>query len=176
MRNFETETYIFLGPRETVAPDSWYCLAKDMKFRSNSEPEPSKQPKRSSSKCDILIVEDERLIAETLKEQLEENDYRVVGIVDSAEQAIDLVRKTMTDLVIIDIRLKGSVDGIQTALILHQTVKKLPIIFLTAHPADQFPHLALLDKSLFVYLTKPYSDTDLLTAIRTLKSKTDISG
>jgi CheY-like chemotaxis protein len=118
------------------------------------------------TKYKILIVEDERLIAETLKEQLEENGHTVTGIADSADRAIDLVHHTNPDLLIIDIRLKGAIDGIQTALILHKTIKTLPLIFLTAHSAEHFPHLALLDSSLFTFLTKPYLEADLMDAIQ----------
>src|SRR5262245_31082864 len=117
-------------------------------------------------KCKILIVEDERLIAETIKEQLEESGHSVTGIADSADQAIDLVHSTNPNLLIIDIRLKGAIDGIQTALILHQTIKTLPVVFLTAHSAKQFPHLCLLDSSLFTFLKKPYLEVDLLDAIQ----------
>jgi CheY-like chemotaxis protein len=124
----------------------------------------------SMIKCNILIVEDERLIAETLKEQLEESGHTITGIADSADRAIDLVHQTNPNLLIIDIRLKGAIDGIQTALLLHKTIKTLPVIFLTAHSAKHFPHLKLLDSSLFAFLRKPYLESDLLDAIERFRS------
>ena len=153
-----------------------YCLAAyKVNLPISREAHSQKHTKNKFIKGKILIVEDERLICESLKEQLEENGHTVIGIADSADQAIDLVHKTAADLMIVDIRLRGAIDGIQTALILHKTIKKLPIIFLTAHSADQFPHLRLIDPSLYLYLTKPFLDEDLLAAVQTLLSKIDAS-
>lgn len=153
-----------------------YCIAADKaNLPISTEAKSQKLTKNKFVKYKILIVEDERLICESLKEQLEENGHTVIGIADSADQAIDLVHKTKSDLLIVDIRLKGAIDGIQTALILHKTIKKLPIIFLTAHSADQFPHLALIDPSLYLYLTKPFLEADLLAAVQTLLNKGDTS-
>lgn len=153
-----------------------YCLAVNKtKIPISTDAEAQKHTKNKFVKCNILIVEDERLICESLKEQLEENGHTVIGMADSGEQAIDLVRKTAPDLLIIDIRLNGAIDGIQTALILHKTIKKLPILFLTAHSAGQFPHLALIDPSLYLYLTKPFLEKDLLAAVQTLLNRVHTS-
>jgi DNA-binding response OmpR family regulator len=155
--------------------DAAYFVSND-KTRSDARTN-SKFKARSpqtGSKCEILIVEDERLIAETLKETLVENGHIVVDIKASAEDTIGFFQKNSADLLIIDIRLKGAIDGIQIALILHQTIKKVPIIFLTAFAAEHFPHLAALDSSLFVYMTKPYVDADLLAAIQKLAGQSDL--
>jgi DNA-binding response OmpR family regulator len=159
-----------------IDPGGRYCLAAyKVNLPISREANSQNATKNKFIKGKILIVEDERLICESLKEQLEENGHTVMGIADSADEAIDFVHKTAADLMIVDIRLRGAIDGIQTALILHKTIKKLPIIFLTAHSADQFPHLALIDPSLYLYLTKPFLDADLMAAVQTLLSKTDAS-
>jgi DNA-binding response OmpR family regulator len=113
----------------------------------------------------IAIVEDERLVAENLKEILEENNYKVVAMAASGKEAVEAIVSANPDLVLMDIRLKGDIDGIQTAIILQQAWKeRFPIIFLTAHSQKQFPHLSSIN-SAFLYLTKPYSQQQLLSAI-----------
>lgn len=149
--------------------DTWHFIENDKTGVSDvPKPEFRARASEAARKCQILIVEDERLIAETLKEILEEHGHSIVGIKASAEETIDLFHTVNPDLLIIDIRLKGAIDGIQTALIVHQTIKKVPIIFLTAFSKEHFPHLATLDPSLFVYLTKPYTEADLLAAVQKL--------
>ncbi|WP_054699505.1 response regulator [Desulfosarcina cetonica] len=67
------------------------------------------------TETNILIVEDERIIAEDLKDILLELGYGVCGSVSSGEAAVDLAEKTETDLVLMDIKLDGAMDGIDTA-------------------------------------------------------------
>ncbi|MDH5598648.1 MAG: response regulator, partial [Cyclobacteriaceae bacterium] len=81
---------------------------------------------------EILIVEDEALIALSLKEQIEGFGYLVSDIVDTGESVIDSVIREKPDLILMDINLKGSMDGIEAA----STVTKkfdIPIIFLTSY-------------------------------------------
>jgi len=63
----------------------------------------------------ILIVEDESIVAEDIKSILEEFGYSVIGIADSGEEAIPKVAEKKPNLVLMDIRLKGNMDGVQTA-------------------------------------------------------------
>jgi CheY-like chemotaxis protein len=169
---FEPEIMLFADSVTPFCIDAWYFVENAKTRQSDATNSELKAPgAQAARKCEILIVEDERLIAETLKEIVEEHGHTVVGIKASAEETIDLFHAASPDLLIIDIRLKGAIDGIQTALILHQTIKKVPIIFLTAYSKDHFPHLASLDPSLFVYLTKPYTDVDLLAAIQKLSGQ-----
>jgi DNA-binding response OmpR family regulator len=142
-------------------------------MREGSKPNSENQLNHQAVGSRILIAEDERLIAVTLKDMLEDNGHIVTEIVDTAEDALESVRTKSTDILILDIRLSGSVDGIQAAILLHEKIKKIPILFLTAHSADQYPHLALLDHSLFIYLTKPYGNIELLSAIRKLQDKVE---
>jgi DNA-binding response OmpR family regulator len=68
-----------------------------------------------------------------------------------------------------DVRIHGQLDGIQTAMIIHQTLSEKPrILFLSAHPREQFPHLNALEPATFAYLEKPYSPQDLFAAIQKL--------
>ena len=113
----------------------------------------------------ILIVEDEMLVAENLKETLAEEGFNVIGIMTSGEETIQSFWDTDPDLVLMDIRLAGTLDGIQTAVILHSTMKPVPIIFLTAHAEDHFPHLSAVDRNRFIYLTKPCETMELSRAV-----------
>lgn len=116
----------------------------------------------------ILIVEDERLIAEDLKEVLESSGHHVVGIFSSGEEVLQNINDINPDVILMDIRLKGILDGIQTAITIHNTIKPIPIVFLTAHSRNQYPHLSSLPPSSFIYLTKPYQNETLLRGIKRL--------
>jgi DNA-binding response OmpR family regulator len=79
-----------------------------------------------------LIVEDEALIAEELRERLSELGFSVIGAVDSADEGIEIATRECPDLVLMDIRLKGRKDGVQAALEIRQEVD-VSIVYLTAH-------------------------------------------
>jgi CheY-like chemotaxis protein len=118
----------------------------------------------------ILIVEDGRLIAEDLKEVVESAGHLVVGIFSSGEEVLQTITSLNPDLILMDIRLKGSLDGIQTAITIHNTIKAIPLVFLTAHSRNQYPHLNSLPSSSFVYMTKPFQIETLLRGIKRLLS------
>jgi CheY-like chemotaxis protein len=83
----------------------------------------------------ILIVEDERLIALDLQRRLTQLGYTVVGSVASGPQAIMAAYQLQPDLVLMDIRLQGEMDGIEAALHLRMD-RQIPIIYLTAYVDD----------------------------------------
>lgn len=68
----------------------------------------------------ILIVEDEAIVAEDLSRKLERLDYEVSGMAGSGEEAVALARARRPDLVLMDIRLEGRMDGVEAAQIIHQ--------------------------------------------------------
>lgn len=136
-----------------------------------------KQPGKSNSLADeakvgsrILLVEDELLIAESMKEVIEDAGYKVVGIFPAAEDAILHIDELNPDLIVMDVRLRGSLDGIQAARIIQQTIKAIPILFLTAHTKLQFPHLDYLNPNSYRYLNKPYAPADVIDCIKKLLS------
>ena len=116
----------------------------------------------------ILIAEDERLVAEDLKEVLENAGHVVVGIFSSGEEVLQRFNEADPDLILMDIRLKGSLDGIQTAITIHNSMKVIPIIFVTAHAREQYPELNSLQSSSFMYVTKPFRNEILLKSIQKL--------
>jgi two-component system, LytTR family, response regulator LytT len=111
----------------------------------------------------ILIVEDEFIIAEDIKNQFHKIGYRVAGMAKSYNKAIDLLNNELPDLVLIDIKLKGIKDGIDLA----HTIKELyhlPIVFLTSF-ADKMTVNRVKKVSPEGYLVKPFERDDLYTAI-----------
>jgi DNA-binding response OmpR family regulator len=80
----------------------------------------------------VLIVEDESLIAEELRDRLSRLGFSVIATVDSAEEGIALATQNRPDLILMDIRLKGEKDGVQAANEIRQQVD-VPIVYLTAY-------------------------------------------
>lgn len=111
----------------------------------------------------LLIVEDEALVADDLEQRLSRLGYDVVGLADNGEQALRLAGEFKPDLVLSDIQIKGSRDGIQVAnqLALEQGI---PVVFLTAH-ADEATFQQAKAAGPYGYILKPYGDGDLRTAI-----------
>ena len=85
-----------------------------------------------SLKAKILIVEDEILIADTIRGYLEDKDYEVVGIAISYDEAIDLIEKEVPDLVLLDIRINGEKTGIAVGKYLNERTIKIPHIYLSS--------------------------------------------
>lgn len=110
-------------------------------------------------KVKILIVEDENILALGLKKKLENLDYIVTGIASSSTETIDEVRKTMPDLILMDIVIKGDMDGIETAAELNKTLS-IPIIYLTAYADDEILRRAATTEP-YGYILKPYKEKEL---------------
>ena len=79
----------------------------------------------------ILIVEDEAITALDLKYSLEELGYEIVDTVDTGQDAIDTAAETVPDVVLMDIKLKGDMEGIEAAEVISEL--RIPIIYLTAN-------------------------------------------
>jgi len=111
----------------------------------------------------ILIVEDESIIALELKTYLADLGYNVVDLAASGEQAIEAAGRYRPDLVLMDIILRGKMDGIEAAGQIRSRYG-LPVIFLTAHTDDQTLQRAKVTDP-FGYLIKPFQMRDLNIAI-----------
>jgi CheY-like chemotaxis protein len=109
----------------------------------------------------VLIVEDEVLVAENIKEIIEDAGYTVPDVISAGEEAVSKCSKIDPDLIIMDIKLSGKTDGINAASRIHSTFKQVPIIFLTAYSQDQFPHLSNLRSDVFRFINKPYDMSSL---------------
>jgi PAS domain S-box-containing protein len=111
----------------------------------------------------ILVVEDESLTAEAIGEQLHEAGCQVIAIIDNARAAIEVAVATRPDLILMDIRLKGDMDGIQAAQVIRQRVDA-PVVYLTAH-SDQATLERAKATSAFGFVLKPYNVEGLFVAI-----------
>lgn len=122
----------------------------------------SEMPKKDKKK--ILIVEDEAIVAEHLALILERNGYKISGRATSGRKAIQLAKKNRPDLMLVDVRIEGDLNGIETAIVIQGHFEEpIPIVFLTAFPEKQFPVLAALEP--YIYLNKPIHDEDLISAV-----------
>lgn len=111
----------------------------------------------------ILVVEDEAIVAMDLQGQLQEMQYDVCGIADNGQDAISCARATRPSLILMDIVIKGSIDGIETAARIGRTLH-IPVIFLTAYSDDRTIERAARTAS-YGYLTKPFQPRELRAAI-----------
>jgi signal transduction histidine kinase len=112
----------------------------------------------------ILIVEDEAIVAESIASKLKRFGYQVAGPVPTGEEAIRLAGEVRPDLVLMDIHLAGLIDGIDAADDISGRFH-IPIIFLTAYADDQTLERAREVKP-FGYLIKPFRERDLHATIR----------
>lgn len=117
----------------------------------------------------ILIVEDEYILAINLKENLESLGYTVVDTADSAERAIQKAAASRPNLVLMDIRLRGEMDGIQAAERIWNTLQ-VPIIYVTGHSDKSTVERAALTFP-FGYILKPIREKELYVAIQTALSR-----
>jgi PAS domain S-box-containing protein len=120
---------------------------------------------QSPKMVQILVVEDETIIALNLKESLESLGYIVVGIATSGKKAVEKATKFRPDLVLMDIRLKGSMDGISAAQQIWENFS-IPAIFVTGHSDRSTLERAKLTAP-FGYILKPVKEQELYVAIET---------
>jgi PAS domain S-box-containing protein len=111
----------------------------------------------------ILIVEDERITAEDLHDILMELGYTVTASVSSGADAIAKAGETKPDLALMDIRIKGEMDGTETARILRERFN-IPVVYLTAHADTATLSRAKLATPLG-YVTKPFQEAELHASI-----------
>ena len=119
--------------------------------------------KAAVEKADILLIEDEFIVASDIKERIEEMGYRVCSIFGSGEAALEQASLLSPDLALVDVKLDGEMDGIDTALGL-LTLKQIPIIFLTAYATDSMVARAKRVEPMG-YIVKPFKDVELKAMI-----------
>ncbi len=112
---------------------------------------------------DILLVEDESIVAMDLQRRLKSAGYGIAGHVVSGEAAIDFVRGIQPHLILMDIQLKGKMDGIESADIIRKEYD-IPIIFLTAFADKPTLERAKVTEA-YAYILKPYQERELYTNI-----------
>ena len=111
----------------------------------------------------LLIVEDEAIVAADLKATLERSGYTVLGPAESGEAAVEIAAEQHPDLILMDIRLAGEMDGIEAAARIRQQLH-LPVVFLTAH-SDEATLSRARESAPLGFLLKPFNERELRTTI-----------
>jgi PAS domain S-box-containing protein len=115
------------------------------------------------AKARIMVVEDDRIVARDIREQLGRIGHTVVAVTHSGEAAVDLAVAERPDLVLMDIRLDGGMDGIDAAQLIRAQCQ-IPVVFLTAYADDETVRRASSAEP-FGYLLKPFEDLHLRSVI-----------
>ncbi|MEG4281969.1 ATP-binding protein [Microcoleus sp. A006_D1] len=123
----------------------------------------------SQKQIQILIVEDELLIGKNLVLKLEKLGYKIVGLVSSGADAIQRANEIKPDLILMDIVIKGDIDGIETAARINQELE-IPIIYTTAYADDETLQRAENTGS-YGYLLKPFKEREIHATIKIALSK-----
>lgn len=125
--------------------------------------DPSFGPGPSAGRTRILVVEDNYFVALNVESALLDAGYEVIGVVDNGEEALQSVAEAAPDLVLMDIRLAGELDGIDTAIALRRM--NIASLFASAHCDD-----AIRERGAAAdprgWLVKPFTDAQMLTAVR----------
>lgn len=111
----------------------------------------------------ILVVEDNRVVARDIQRQVARIGHTVVGIAASGEQAVALAAATQPHLVLMDIHIEGSIDGIEAAQRLRAR-SRIGIIYVTAYADEETVRRASVTEPLG-YLIKPLNESELRSAI-----------
>lgn len=107
----------------------------------------------------ILIVEDEIIIAKDIENTLIKDGFTVVGLVSSGEKTIQEIERANPDLILMDIKLKGKMDGIETAEIIKNRFN-LPVIYLTSYKDEKTLLRAKVTEP-YGYIIKPFDPKEL---------------
>jgi len=114
----------------------------------------------------ILLVEDERIVGANLQQRLRQLGYEVPQVAVSGEEALRAAGETAPDLVLMDIRIEGEMDGIETARLMNLSdALPIPVIYLTAHSEESTIERARATRP-YGYLLKPFSERELHATIQ----------
>jgi DNA-binding LytR/AlgR family response regulator len=114
-------------------------------------------------KTNVLVVEDESIVSKDIQHSLKKLGYNVVGAASTGERAFELASSEKPDIILMDIMLKGDINGVETA----QRVKEelqIPIIYLTAYADESTLEKAKVTEP-YGYIIKPFKEVDLHTSI-----------
>lgn len=115
------------------------------------------------NKAKVLIVEDESVVALEMKRSLESFDFEVTNTAKNYNTAINSIRINKPDIILMDINLKNSKDGIETVKKIHQT-NKIPVIYITAFSDENTINRAI-ETNPVSYLMKPFNREELKSNI-----------
>jgi CheY-like chemotaxis protein len=113
----------------------------------------------------VLVVEDEAIAAMAIRLMLESMGCTVLAIAAHGQEAVDLALELQPDLVLMDIRLKGGMSGIESARIIRGRLQ-IPIIFTTAYSLEEIRASCPIDDGL-LFVSKPIQESELAQAVST---------
>lgn len=117
----------------------------------------------------LLLVEDERVVALSMKKTLKRLGYEVVGVVATGEEAVETAIASAPDLVLMDISLQSQMDGIEASQVI-RSFSDIPIVFLTAHSDEKLLESAMATMPAG-YIIKPFSERILEDTIQKVFSE-----
>jgi two-component system, response regulator PdtaR len=150
-----------ITPIPLQAPPSWLPSQDNAVFATE---ESAGSWIRASKPARILVIEDDLLIATQIETTLTEAGFGVVGLAPTGEEAIELAAKDPPDLAVVDIRLAGDRDGVDTALELFRS-HGIRCIFASAYSDDEARQRAA-PAAPFGWLQKPYTMASLTDMVR----------
>lgn len=115
------------------------------------------------SKINVLVVEDESIVSKDIQHSLKKLGYNVIGAASNGKRALEIFTEEMPDIVLMDIMLKGDMNGIEVAEIVKKQYN-IPVIFLTAYADESTLGKAKITEP-YGYIIKPFKEIDLHTAI-----------
>ncbi len=116
------------------------------------------------NRTSVIIVEDETIVAADLNRHLQALGYTVVATVDTGSAAVSQAHALRPDLVLMDVQLKGAMDGTAAANVIARELE-IPVVYVTAH-ADEVTVERARDSGPFGYLVKPFDLQELRTTIK----------
>ena len=121
------------------------------------------------AKAKIMVVEDDKIISMEIRQRLKNMGYDVVAIATTGTDAIQIATETTPDMVIMDIKLDGYMDGIQAADRIHFLLD-IPVVFLTAY-TDDITYQRAKETEPFGFISKPFDEMIFKTSLDFALSK-----
>lgn len=115
------------------------------------------------AQTNVLVVEDESIVSKDIQHSLKKLGYAVVGAANTGEQAVALALEHLPDIILMDIMLKGEMNGIEAAEAIRKETN-IPVIFLTAY-ADESTLAKAKVTQPYGYIIKPFKEIDIHTSI-----------
>ena len=122
------------------------------------------------NKLKVVIVEDELIAAEFLKEILEESGAEVIDIIDSGKEAIEVCIQKVPDVIFMDVMLCDNISGCEAAVAISRQNKQSKIIFLTAYVDEEMIDYAA-ESGAVGYLTKPYNKAQIIATLKLVTTR-----
>lgn len=158
--------------RDTVPVDYTVRLADIAELVLDFATRPRRAPPVAGEfLAQVMIVEDERIVAKILENDLHALHYDVCASVMTGEAAIEAAGRTLPDVILMDIRLSGAMDGTQAASLIWERLQ-IPVVYLTAY-ADAETLARIKRTNAYGYVMKPYEPAEVHVALQLALERRD---